>query len=32
MPGYTPGMISPSEADALISQQLTCLPIESLPR
>ena len=31
MPGYTPGMISPAEADALIGQQFTCLPIESLP-
>lgn len=31
MPGYTPGMISPAQADALIEQQLTCLPIESLP-
>ena len=31
MPGYTPGMISPAQADLLIEQQLTCLPIESLP-
>jgi len=31
MPGYTPGMISPSEAERRIEQQLTCLPIESLP-
>lgn len=31
MPGYTPGMISPGEADALIGQLFTCLPIESLP-
>jgi len=31
MPGYTPGMISPAEADALIRQQFTCLPIESSP-
>ena len=31
MPGYTPSMISPAEADALIGQQFTCLPIESLP-
>lgn len=31
MPGYTPGMISPAQADQLVAEHLTCLPIESLP-
>ena len=30
-PGYTSRMLSPAEAEALIGQNLTCLPSESLP-
>lgn len=30
-PGYTPGMLTPVEAESLIGHNVTCLPIESLP-